>query len=221
VGQRPTVYEVLIGSATAAEALCDTCIAGLDVLPANADLAAAEIELASLDGRESRLSAAVSAIHEGYEFLVIDCPPSLGMLTLNALSAADAVVVPLQCEFYALEGLSALLGTVERIRGAYNPALALAGILLTMFDPRTSLSHQVAAEVRQHFPADVFATVVHRNVRLSESPSHGLPVLLYDGASHGAQAYKRLAEELIARTIARALKARTDHGGVHEKAGLG
>jgi chromosome partitioning protein len=193
----PTIYDVLIGRAEAADALRHTDLAELDILPANRDLAGAEVELVSLDSREYRLRGRLEALRSGYEFIIIDCPPSLGMLTLNALCAADAVVVPLQCEFYALEGLSALLGTVERIRRRYNPDLRIQGILLTMFDARTSLSRQVAEEVRQHFGRAVFDSVVPRNVRLGESPSHGMPVLLYDPASKGAEAYRLLAKELL------------------------
>lgn len=195
--EAPTVYDVVIGHADATDALRHTDLAELDILPANRDLAGAEVELVGLDSREYRLRGRLEAIRSGYEFIIIDCPPSLGMLTLNALCAADGVIVPLQCEFYALEGLSALLGTVERIRTAYNPDLAIQGILLTMFDARTSLSRQVAEEVRTHFGNAVFDSVVPRNVRLGESPSHGLPVMLYDPASKGAEAYCLLAKELL------------------------
>jgi chromosome partitioning protein len=193
----PTVYDLLIGTVKVYDALRHTDLAELDLLPANRDLAGAEVELVEQVDRESRLATGLAPLRGGYDFVVIDCPPSLGMLTLNALCAADAVLVPLQCEYYALEGLSGLLGTLDRVRSAYNPALRLQGILLTMFDARTTLSRQVAEEVRKHFGASVFDSVVPRSVRLGESPSHGLPVLLYDPASKGAEAYRLVARELL------------------------
>ena len=197
----PTIYDILVNDTKITDALRHTDLAELDVIPANRDLVGAEVELVSLPGREYRLRERLAELRGGYEFVIIDCPPSLGMLTLNALSAADSVLVPLQCEFYALEGLSALLNTVDRIREAYNPDLSLQGILLTMFDSRTSLSRQVAGEVREHFGDSVFSSVVPRNVRLGESPSHGLPVLLYDPASKGAEAYRLLAKELLDQIV--------------------
>jgi chromosome partitioning protein len=193
----PTIYDLLIGSAKVYDALRHTDLAELDLLPANRDLAGAEVELVEQDDRESRLASGLAPVRGGYDFIVIDCPPSLGMLTLNALCAADAVLVPLQCEYYALEGLSGLLATVDRVRATYNPGLRLQGILLTMFDARTTLSRQVAEEVRKHFGSAVFDSVVPRSVRLGESPSHGLPVLLYDPASKGAEAYRLVARELL------------------------
>jgi chromosome partitioning protein len=193
----PTVYDLLIGTAKVHDALRHTDLAELDLLPANRDLAGAEVELVEQADRESRLATGLAPVRGGYEFIVIDCPPSLGMLTLNALCAADAVLVPLQCEYYALEGLSGLLSTLERVRASYNPGLQLQGILLTMFDARTTLSRQVAEEVRKHFGESVFDSVVPRSVRLGESPSHGLPVLLYDPASKGAEAYRLVARELL------------------------
>jgi chromosome partitioning protein len=205
----PTIYDVLVGETRIADALRHTDLAELDVLPANRDLVGAEVELVSLAGREHRLKDRLAELSGGYEFVVIDCPPSLGMLTLNALCAADSVLVPLQCEFYALEGLSALLNTVDRIRDAYNPELSLQGILLTMFDGRTSLSRQVAGEVRTHFGDSVFSSVVPRNVRIGESPSHGLPVLLYDPASKGAEAYRLLAKELLDQIMTERSEAET------------
>jgi len=195
--EAPTIYDVLIGGAAAHDALRHTDLAELDLIPANRDLAGAEVELVDLERRELRLREQLEPIRKGYEFVIIDCPPSLGMLTLNALCAADAVLVPLQCEYYALEGLSGLLGTLDRVRAAHNQNLRLQGILLTMFDARTSLSRQVAEEVRRHFGASVFDSVVPRSVRLGESPSHGLPVLLYDPASKGAEAYRLVAKELL------------------------
>jgi chromosome partitioning protein len=193
----PTIYDLLVGATRAHDALRHTELSELDLIPANRDLAGAEVELVDLPDRERRLSDQLALLRGGYEFVVIDCPPSLGMLTLNALCAADAVLVPLQCEYYALEGLSGLLATLDRVKDAYNPRLRLQGILLTMFDARTSLSRQVAEEVRRHFGSSVFDSVVPRSVRLGESPSHGLPVLLYDPASKGAEAYRLLARELL------------------------
>ena len=215
----PTVYDVLIGSVEAADALRHSDLAELDVLPANRDLAGAEVELVSMERRERQLSERLRPILGGYEFVIIDCPPSLGMLTLNALCCADAVLVPLQCEFYALEGLSALLNTLERIRQAYNPNLKLLGILLTMFDARTSLSRQVAEQVRSHFGSEVFDSVVPRNVRLGESPSHGLPVLLYDPTSKGAEAYRLLAKELLNQLLTESASV-CAVGGRGEEAGI-
>jgi len=199
----PTIYDVLLGSVDAAEALRHTDIAELDVITANRDLAGAEVELVAIENRHARLEEQLAPLRSGYEFVLIDCPPSLGMLTLNALCTADSVLIPLQCEFYALEGLSGLLDTIERIRQAYNPELLVEGILLTMCDARPSLSQQVAGEVRRHFAQTVFDAIVPRNVRLGESPSHGLPVLLYDPSSRGAVAYAEVARELLARWNAR------------------
>ncbi len=216
----PTVYDLILGAVDAADALRHTELAELDVIPANRDLAGAEVELVTMPERERRLQRQLDRLRGGYEFIVIDCPPSLGMLTLNALCAADSVLVPLQCEFYALEGLSALLNSIERVRAAFNRTLRVQGILLTMFDARTALSRQVAEEVRTHFPQFVFDSVVPRNVRLGESPSHGLPVLLYDPTSKGAEAYRLVAKELlhqIAVSAARPMEARSGD----EEAGAG
>lgn len=195
----PTTYDVIMGERSVPEAIIGTQITNLSLLPAHRDLVGAEVELVSVIGREFRLAEALKAVRDQFDFVVIDCPPSLGLLTVNGLSAADAVLIPLQCEYYALEGLSALLDTVELIRARLNPSLAIDGILLTMFDTRNSLSHQVSDEVRRHFPERVYRTVIPRNVRLSESPSHGIPAALYDPASKGAQAYIDLARELVDR----------------------
>jgi chromosome partitioning protein len=200
VGIRPrsvkrSLYEALIGKATLAEVTVKTDIPMLDVIPATQDLAGAEIEFVDLPDRAERLRKALTALEGGYEYVFIDCPPSLGLLTLNALVAADRVIVPLQCEYYALEGLTHLMATIDRIRASYNPGLAVEGIVLTMFDPRNNLSHEVAGEVRRHFR--VFEAIIPRNVRLSEAPSHGKPVLLYDAQSKGAQGYLSLAREVI------------------------
>jgi chromosome partitioning protein len=170
-------------------------------VPAHRDLVGAEVELVSVLAREFRLREALQAVRLEYDFILIDCPPSLGLLTVNGLTAADGVLIPLQCEYYAMEGLSALLDTVNLIRERLNQTLVVHGIVLTMFDTRNSLSHQVSDEVRRHFPDRVYRTVIPRNVRLSESPSHGLPVLLYDPTSKGAQAYTDLAREMIEREV--------------------
>jgi chromosome partitioning protein len=194
-----SVYDVLIGQRRAEDVVRPTKIENLSILASNRDLIGAEIELVPLPRREFRLSESLTTVRRDYEFIVIDCPPSLGLLTVNALTAADAVVIPLQCEYYALEGLSALLDTIGHIRQSLNPKLDIEGLLLTMFDTRNSLSHQVVKEVRQHFPNQVFEAVIPRNVRLSESPSYGVPALVYDGASRGARAYTALADELVSK----------------------
>ncbi|OFV88590.1 MAG: hypothetical protein A3J75_06210 [Acidobacteria bacterium RBG_16_68_9] len=193
----PTVYDVLMGETPVDEAIRAQTPECLHLLPAHRDLVGADLELVSALAREFRLAEALKTVRDRYEMIVIDCPPSLGLLTVNGLTAADEVLIPLQCEYYALEGLTALMETVDLIRKRLNPRLALAGILLTMFDTRNSLSHQVADEVRKHFPRQVYETVIPRNVRISESPSHGLPVVTYDPASRGAQAYTELAREIM------------------------
>ena len=193
----PTIYEVILGEKPAANALRRAPVDGLDVLPSARDLIGAEIELVPLSDREHRLREALRAVRDAYRYVIIDCPPSLGLLTINGLTAADSVLVPLQCEYYALEGLTALLETVELIRQRLNPALEIEGLLLTMFDTRTSLCHQVADEVRRHFPHDVFESIIPRNVRLSESPSHGIPAVVYDPTSRGAEAYQALARAVL------------------------
>ncbi len=199
-----TIYEVLLGTHAAAQAVTPTTIDGLFVLPATRDLVGADIELVSLPGREHRLHHGLAAIRARHDAIIIDCPPSLSLLTVNALRAADAVLIPLQCEYYALEGLTALLDTVGRVRETLNPTLALEGLVLTMFDGRNSLARQVETEVRTHFGDQVFRTVIPRNVRLSESPSYGMPVLLYDATSRGAVAYRALAREIAKRLGRRA-----------------
>ncbi|WP_310469239.1 ParA family protein [Sphingomonas sp.] len=198
-------YDVLIGDASLVEAALPTRVPKLDLLPATMDLSGAEVELVALDDRAHRLGRAFDAAPPGrWDICLIDCPPSLGLLTVNALAAARHLLVPLQCEFFALEGLSQLLQTVERIRVAFNPELAILGVALTMFDRRNRLSQQVADDVRACLGAAVFDTVVPRNVRLSEAPSHGLPALIYDLRCPGSEAYIRLARELIARLPRRA-----------------
>lgn len=194
-----STYDVLLGDVPVASAVLGTIVEKVRVLPASRDLVGAEIELVPLPEREFRLSQALETVRADYQYLLIDCPPSLGLLTVNGLCAADSVLVPLQCEYYALEGLTALLDTVKLIREGLNPRLQVEGLLLTMFDTRTTLCHEVSAEVRQHFPREVFNTVIPRNVRLSESPSHGLPAVTYDAMSRGAQGYIELANEMLGR----------------------
>lgn len=191
------VYRVLIGGESLEKAIQSTVMKYLDLVPSHVDLLGAEIELVGALSRETILARATRKIRDQYDFILIDCPPSLGLLTLNALTAADTVLVPLQCEYYALEGLSKLLSTIKLVKGALNPELVIEGILLTMFDARNNLSHQVAEEARRYFPGKVFRTVIHRNVRLSEAPSHGKPALAYDISSPGAQGYLELARELL------------------------
>ncbi len=203
--RRQGTYEALIDGAALAESAAPTGIPGLDIVTSSMDLAGAEIELVGLDRREFRLQEALAAAPPGYDYVLIDCPPSLGLLTLNALVAADSVLVPMQCEFYALEGLSALVRTIERVKRTLNAGLEIQGVVLTMFDKRNNLANLVAADVRDHFGAKVFDTVIPRNVRVSEAPSHGKPVLIYDLRSPGAQAYIHLAGEVLKR--ARSLPA--------------
>jgi chromosome partitioning protein len=197
-------YDVLIGSATVAEAAVATRVPRLDVLPATVDLSGAEVEMVELPDRAHRLDNALHAAPPRWDICVIDCPPSLGLLTVNALVAARHLLVPLQCEFFALEGLSQLLQTVERIRVAFNPQLSILGVALTMFDRRNNLTQQVSEDVRACLGSAVFETVIPRNVRLSEAPSHGLPALIYDLRCPGSEAYVRLARELIGRLPQRA-----------------
>ena len=193
-------YDVLLGEVKLADAIVATQVPRLDLLPATVDLSGAEVELVSLEDRTHRLSQAFDEAPDGrWDIIMMDCPPSLGLLTVNALVAARYLLVPLQCEFFALEGLSQLLQTVERIRVAFNPDLSILGIALTMFDRRNNLSQQVAEDVRACLGAVVFETVVPRNVRLSEAPSHGLPDLIYDLKCSGSEAYVRLAKEMIGR----------------------
>jgi chromosome partitioning protein len=195
----PSIYDVLIGTARAHDIVSSSVMSELEVLPATRDLVGAEIELVALERRENRLFEGLGTLQDRYDLTLIDCPPSLSLLTINALRAADGVLVPLQAEYYALEGLTALLDTVGRVRETLNPELQLEGLLLTMFDRRNTLARQVDEEVRAHFGDRVFRTAVPRNVRLSESPSHGVPVLLYDPSSRGATAYKAVAGELLER----------------------
>lgn len=196
VGEQ-SVYQVLIGDKDINQVKQACNIPGLDLVAASTDLIGAEIELVSAFARETRLKTAIEKVRADYDYILIDCPPSLGLLTVNSLTAADAVMIPLQCEYYALEGLSHLMHTIDLVKGSLNPELELMGILLTMFDGRTSLAKQVEKEVREHFGDKVFKTVIPRNVRLSEAPSHGVPAMLYDIASRGTQGYLAIAEEIL------------------------
>lgn len=197
---RATVYEVLIGSSTIANAAVrGVLFKHLDVVPATPDLAGAELELVNAADRESRMKLALADARREYDFVLIDCPPSLGLITVNMLAAADSLLIPLQCEYYALEGLSQLLNTVHLIQRSINPHLGIDGVLLTMYDARLNLSRQVAKEAREYFGKQVFAHMIPRNVRLAEAPSFGKPIILYDVTSVGAQAYMSVAKELIER----------------------
>ncbi len=197
---KTTIYDVIIGGTPLADAIIKHVhFRHLDVVPATPDLAGAEVELVERKNREQMLRNAVGPVRRSYDYVLIDCPPSLGLITLNMLAAADALLIPLQCEYYALEGLSQLLNTVHLIQRNVNPNLAIDGVLLTMFDARLNLSRQVAAEAREYFGTEVFDTVVPRNVRLAEAPSFGKPIILYDVASVGAQAYVNVAKELMHR----------------------
>ncbi len=193
-----SIYDVLVDKMPIAEVRVTT-ESGVDLIPANGDLTAAEIELLSVEGKERRMTEALEGYRSEYDFILIDCPPSLNMLTVNSLSASDAVVIPMQCEYYALEGLSALLDTIEMIRNALNPKLEIDGLLRTMYDPRNALSNQVSSQLTEHFGEKVYRTIIPRNVRLAEAPSHGLPALLYDKKSRGAVSYLALAGEMIRR----------------------
>jgi chromosome partitioning protein len=192
-----TTYEVLTGQVPIAEATRATCVPGLALVPSSRDLAGAEVELVGETRREYRFRESLAEKLGGYDYVFLDCPPSLGLLTINALVASDAVIIPLQCEYYALEGLSQLLSTIRTVKRSFNPRIVVEGILLTMFDTRNNLSHQVAEDVKRHFKDKVFRSVIPRNVRLSEAPSYGKPALLYDIKSSGAQSYLNMAQEIL------------------------
>ena len=191
------LYNVIVENVPVSEAIIKSTISNLDILPSTPRLAGAEVELVSLEKRETRLKEALAGIKENYDMLIIDCPPSLSLLTVNALTAADEVIIPIQCEYYALEGISQLTHTLELVRESLNPALKIRGIVLTMFDPRTLLSSQVAEEARKYFGNKVFKTVIPRNVRLAEAPSFGQPIIFYDPGSKGAEAYENLCREVL------------------------
>ncbi len=191
-----TIYQVIIDGKNIQDAIVRTEY-GIDLLPANIELAGAEVELVAAISRETRLKRAIDTVRENYDYIIIDCPPSLGLLTLNSLAAADTLLMPIQCEFYALEGVSQLMNTMELVQNNLNPSLDVEGVLLTMFDSRTKLSEQVAAEVRNHFGDAVYHTMIPRTVRLSEAPSYGQPIIAYDKRSKGAEVYMELAKEVI------------------------
>ena len=194
-----TVYHVLLGLGEISGIRVRAERGGYDLVPANRELAGAEVELVPLPGRESRLKAALESVVDDYDFILIDCPPSLSLLTVNALTAAQRVLIPMQCEYYALEGLSDLVGTIKRVRANLNPRIEIAGLLRTMYDPRNTLSQQVSRELEEHFGDKVYRTLVPRNVRLAEAPSYGVPAVLWDAASKGAQAYLALANEILSQ----------------------
>ena len=196
---RPHLYHALSGEVPISETIRPSGFPNLDLVPTQRDLVGIEVELVGEAGWERRLKGILAEVADRYDTILLDCPPSLGHLTINALTAADGVLVPLQCEYFALEGISELLATVQRVQGGLNPRLQIAGILLTMYDDRTNLSKDVAEEIRSHFAGKVFETVVPRNIRLAEAPSHGLPIFQYDIKSRGAEAYLALARELLRR----------------------
>ena len=194
----PTLYDVLTGEVAATEAVVQTEFEGLDLLPADKNLVAANLELVDAENREFRLKERIAPLRDQYQFLLVDCPPALDLLTLNAFVAADSLLVPIQCEFFALEGVSQLLDTVDRVRQSFGNPLPIEGVLLTMFDDRTNLTRQVADDLREFFADEVFQTVIPRSIRLAEAPSHGKPILTYDVRSRGAESYIQLAKEILA-----------------------
>lgn len=195
-----SVYQAIIGIDNTKDCIVNTYMPHLDILPANIDLVGAEVEMVGMESREYLLKNALKEVRDDYDFIFIDCPPSLGLITLNALTGSDSVIIPVQCEYFALEGLGQLLNTINIVKKNYNPELLIEGVLLTMFDKRLSLAHQVVDEVKKYFGEKVFDTVIHRNVRISEAPSHQKPVILYDAISTGAQNYMSLASELLKRS---------------------
>jgi len=198
-GLKHTIYDLLINAADARSLIVDTGQPFLHIIPSNSELTGAELELATETGRELKLKFALAALSEQYRYIIIDCPPSLNLLTINAMTAADSVLIPLQCEYYAMEGLSQIMQTIRLLQKNLNPLLKIEGILLTMYDARGNLGKEVAAEIRTHFPGQVFESVIPRNVRLAEAPSHGKPIMYYDITSRGAVSYLQLAREIILR----------------------
>jgi chromosome partitioning protein len=196
----PTVYQILIGRSSFEQARIATDF-GFDILPANRDLAGAEVELIDIEGREFRLRDALRDAGASYDFILMDCPPALNMLTVNGLAAAQAVMIPMQCEYYALEGLTDLVATLKKVRAHLNPVLEIEGLLRTMFDPRSTLTQQVSGELEAHFGRKVYRTIIPRNIRLAEAPSYGKPVVAFDPSSRGAQAYQALAQEMLERRV--------------------
>jgi len=213
VAKAGTVYHALTGEVTEPDAfVLSTAVSQLSLVPADRNLTGAEVELVSLPDREHRMQALLEPLREHFDYIFIDTPPSLGLLTLNALVAADAVVIPLNCEYFALEGLADLVATLRRVRAALNPSLDIAGVLLTMYDERTNLGQQVARDIRAFFQDRVYTTVIPRNIRLGEAPSHGVPAILYDAKSRGAEAYLALAREVVARSESAAPQSQEHHG---------
>jgi chromosome partitioning protein len=202
-----TIYDVLIDGKQIEDAICHTSMEGLDLLPADKNLVGVNLQLIGVDDRESILRKHLTRVRGNYQFILIDCPPALDLLTLNALMAADAVLVPIQCEFFALEGVSELMDTIDRIRDSFDHPLKMEGILLTMFDDRTNLARQVAADLREFFGNDVFKTVIPRNIRLAEAPSHGKSILAYDPGSRGSESYIQLAKEVLTNEQNRSAKS--------------
>jgi chromosome partitioning protein len=197
--EHPGLYQVLLGGVPVQDAIVKTDFGGLDIVPSDKNLVGANLELVDADGREFRLRERLSGLRDRYDYILIDCPPALDLLTLNALLAADSVLVPIQCEFFALEGISELMDTVERIRESFQHPLRVEGILLTMFDDRTNLTRQVAADLKEFFGPEVFKTVIPRSVRIAEAPSHGKPIIMYDVRSRGAESYIKLAKEMLSK----------------------
>ena len=196
---RLSTYEVLVSGEKAKDAIVKTAFENLDLLPSNMDLAAAELEMAALENREAVLKNALAPIRGDYDFLLIDCPPSLGLITTNALTAADTILIPIQCEYYALEGVTKLIESMKMVKSRLNPSLSIFGVIMTMYDTRTTLSHQVVEECENYFGQQIFKTYIPRNVKIAEAPSHGLPVTMYARVSKGASAYTKLAKEVIRR----------------------
>ena len=204
---KPSLYHVLLGATPASEAVRATDLEGLSIITADKNLVGANLELVDLENRETRLRERIRSIRQNYDFILIDCPPALDLLTLNALLAADAVIVPIQCEFFALEGVSELMDTIDRVRDSFGHPLEIGGILLTMFDDRTNLTRQVAHDLREFFKDQVFRTIIPRSVRLAEAPSFGKPILTYDPRSKGAESYIKLAKEILDHEQARLAKS--------------
>jgi len=195
----PTVYDVLAGAKSAADVLCPTAFDGLSLIPADKNLVAANLELVDAPNRELRLKNALAPLAESFQYILIDCPPALDLLTLNAMIAAESILIPIQCEFFALEGISQLIDTIERLQSSIHPNLRIEGILLTMYDDRTNLTRQVASDLQEFFQDQVFNTVIPRSIRLAEAPSYGKPILAYDVRSRGSESYVKLAKEIISR----------------------
>jgi chromosome partitioning protein len=208
--EQKTLYDVLLHEAALEDTIVPTASEGLSLVPADQNLVATNLDLVDANDREGRLRAAIAAVRDRYDYILIDCPPALDILTLNGLVASDAVLVPIQCEFFALEGISQLMDTVDRIKAAFNPELAIEGVLLTMYDDRTNLTRQVEADLREFFGPEIFKTVIPRSVRLAEAPSFGKPILAYDPRSRGAEAYIQLAKEILAAHAQRSQRARTE-----------